>query len=179
MSILDVSCYKCCKPLDHREAWTTYCGNFMCNECVLEYYKGTEFEGSIMRQFDTGATRDDSTTPVSFNDYMSLSDAYDKHSKTLMSSKGEEYSVDSDFLCMENRLAGMTGRTPEHVSLVMAGKHITAMGIILDKNKPTEINLEKFDERVRDAINLLKITSAFIHAKQKDFTLHLGKQEVD
>ena len=115
--------------------------------------------------------------PVSYINYMSLSDAYDKHSKQLMELKGEEYSVDNDFLCMENRLAGLRGDTPENVSLIMAGKHITSIGIILDKNKIEEINLEKWDERIRDAINLLKITSAFIHAQQKDFSLHLGKGE--
>lgn len=108
---------------------------------------------------------------------MKLADAYDKYSRTLMTSKGEEYSIDNDFLAMENRLAGMLGEEPEYVSLVMAGKHITAIGIILDKNEPTEINLEKLDERIRDATNLLKITSAFIHAKQKDFSLHLDKKE--
>lgn len=115
--------------------------------------------------------------PVSHKDYMLLSDALDEHSRTLMSEKGEEYSIDNDFLCMENRLAGMLGETPEFVSLVMAGKHITALGIILEKNEVTEIKLEKLDERIRDATNLLKITSAFIHAKQNDFSLHLGKEE--
>lgn len=115
--------------------------------------------------------------PVSHKDYMKLADAYDKHSRTLMTSKGEEYSLDGDFLAMENRLAGMLGEEPEYVSLVMAGKHITAIGIILDKNKASEINLEKLDERIRDATNLLKITSAFIHAKQNDFSLHLGKDD--
>ena len=115
--------------------------------------------------------------PVTHKDYMILSDAYDKHSRTLMSAKGEEYSIDNDFLCMENRLAGMLGNSPEYVSLVMAGKHITALGIILEKNVPTKIKLEKLDERIRDATNLLKITSAFIHAKQNDFSLHLGKEE--
>lgn len=115
--------------------------------------------------------------PVSHKDYMLLSDAYDKHSRTLMSAKGEEYSIDNDFLAMENRLAGMLGDAPEYVSLVMAGKHITALGIILEKNDVTKIKLEKLDERIRDATNLLKITSAFIHAKQNDFSLHLGKEE--
>ena len=115
--------------------------------------------------------------PVSHKDYMSLSDAYDKHSRTLMSSKGEEYAIDNDFLAMENRLAGMLGDSPEYVSLVMAGKHITAMGIILEKNDVAKIKLEKWDERIRDASNLLKIASAFVHAKQEDFSLHLGKDE--
>lgn len=115
--------------------------------------------------------------PVSHKDYMSLSDAYDKHSRTLMTSKGEEYAVDNDFLAMENRLAGMLGDSPEYVSLVMAGKHITAMGIILEKNDVTKIKLEKWDERIRDASNLLKIASAFVHAKQQDFSLHLDKDE--
>lgn len=115
--------------------------------------------------------------PVSHKDYMLLSDAYDKHSRTLMSSKGEEYSIDNDFLAMENRLAGMLGDTPEYVSLVMAGKHITALGIILEKNDVTVVGLEKLDERIRDATNLLKIASAFIHAKQQDFSLHLGGEE--
>jgi len=115
--------------------------------------------------------------PVSHKDYMSLADAYDKHSRILMSSKGEEYAIDNDFLAMENRLAGMLGDTPEYVSLVMAGKHITAMGIILEKNDVTKIKLEKWDERIRDATNLLKIASAFVHAKQNDFSLHLGKGE--
>lgn len=115
--------------------------------------------------------------PVQHEDYMSLSDAYDEHSKKLVTAKGEEYSVDGDFLCMENRLAGMQGKEPEDVSLTMAGKHITSLGIILEKNKPEDISLEKWDERIRDAINLLKITSAFIHAKQDDFSLHLGKEE--
>jgi len=115
--------------------------------------------------------------PVSHKNYMKLADAYDKHSRTLMTSKGEEYAVNNDFLAMENRLAGMLGDSPEYVSLVMAGKHITAMGIILEKNDVTEIKLEKWDERIRDASNLLKIASAFVHAKQDDFSLHLGKGE--
>ncbi len=115
-----------------------------------------------------------SMVPVSHSEYMRLSDAIDKHSKTLMGEKGEEYSMEGDFLAMENRLAGMTGDTPEHVSLIMAGKHITSLGIILAKQKPEEIKLEKWDERIRDGINLLKICSAFIHAKQNDFDLHLG-----
>ena len=115
--------------------------------------------------------------PVSHKDYMFLSDAYDKHSRDLMGLKGEEYSIDGDFLAMENRLAGMLGDSSEYVSLVMAGKHITALGIILLKNDVTKIKLEKLDERIRDAVNLLKITAAFIHAKQGDFSLHLGKEE--
>lgn len=115
--------------------------------------------------------------PVSHKDYMLLADAYDKHSRTLMTSKGEEYAIDNDFLAMENRLAGMLGDSPEYVSLVMAGKHITAMGIILEKNDVTKIKLEKWDERIRDATNLLKIASAFVHAKQNDFSLHLGKDD--
>lgn len=115
--------------------------------------------------------------PVTHENYMLLSDAYDRHSRDLMSLKGEEYSIDSDFLAMENRLAGMLGDTPEYVSLVMAGKHITALGIILLKNNPDEIKLAKLDERVRDATNLLKIMATFIHAKQNDFSLHLGKEE--
>ena len=115
--------------------------------------------------------------PVSHKDYMSLSDAYDTHSRELMSLKGEEYSINGDFLAMENRLAGMLGDTPENVSLVMAGKHITAIGIILEKNEVGDIKLEKLDERIRDACNLLKITAAFVHAKQSDFSLHLDKEE--
>lgn len=115
--------------------------------------------------------------PVSHKDYMLLSDAYDKYSRTLMAAKGEEYSIANDFLAMENRLAGMFGDSPEYVSLVMAGKHITALGIILEKNDVTKIKLEKLDERIRDATNLLKIASAFVHAKQHDFSLHLGKEE--
>ena len=115
--------------------------------------------------------------PVQHEDYMSLSDAYDEHSKKLVAAKGEEYSIDGDFLCMENRLAGMQGKEPEDVSLTMAGKHIASLSIILEKNKPEDISLEKWDERIRDAINLLKITSAFVHAKQNDFSLHLGKEE--
>lgn len=115
--------------------------------------------------------------PVSHKDYMFLSDAYDKHSRDLMSLKGAEYSIGGDFLAMENRLAGMLGDTPEYVSLVMAGKHITALGIILEKNEVDKIKLAKLDERIRDAVNLLKIMAAFVHAKQKDFSLHLGKEE--
>lgn len=111
--------------------------------------------------------------PVTYENYMKLSDAYDEHSKQLMEAKGEEYSTDSDFLEMENRLAGMLATSPEHVSLVMAGKHITSIGIILDKNQSDEIDLKKLDERIRDGINLLKITAAFVHAKQKDFLLYL------
>jgi hypothetical protein len=115
--------------------------------------------------------------PVSLEDYMKLSDAIDGHSKALMRIKGEEYSTGQDFLEMENRLAGMLGDSPEYVSLVMAGKHITSLGIILGKNEVDKIDLAKWDERIRDAINLLKITSAFIHAKQNDFSLHLSKIE--
>ena len=120
---------------------------------------------------------DSKLVPVSHKDYMSLSDAYDEHSRILMTSKGEEYAINNDFLAMENRLAGMLGDSPEYVSLVMAGKHITALGIILEKNDVTKIKLEKWDERIRDASNLLKIASAFVHVKQQDFSLHLGKDE--
>jgi len=115
--------------------------------------------------------------PVSLESYMELSDANDKHSRLLMQIKGKEYSTEGDFLEMENRLAGMLGDSPEYVSLVMAGKHITSLGIILGKNEVDKIDLAKWDERIRDAINLLKITSAFIHAKQNDFSLHLSKIE--
>ena len=115
--------------------------------------------------------------PVSHENYMLLSDAYDKHSKNLMELKGEEYSIDNDFLAMENRLAEMLGDVPEYISLIMAGKHIISLGIILEKNGVGEIKLEKWDERIRDAINLLKITSAFIHAEHEDFSLHLGREE--
>lgn len=113
--------------------------------------------------------------PVSKEDYMKLSQAYDEHSDKLMSIKGEEYSLDDDFLAMENMLAGMVNGEPEKVSLVMAGKHITALAVILKKCKPEEIDLSKLDERVRDGCNLLKIMAAFIHAKQGDFSLHLSE----
>lgn len=134
-------------------------------------------EGKIICGFPDRGKKMSKQIPVSHKDYMLLSDAYDKHSRILMSTKGEEYSINNDFLAMENRLAGMLGDTPEYVSLVMAGKHITALGIILEKNDVTAIGLEKLDERIRDATNLLKIASAFIHAKQQDFSLHLGKGE--
>jgi len=117
--------------------------------------------------------------PVSYEDYMKLSDANDDHSRALMQMKGEEYSTENDFLEMENRLAGMLNKSPEHVSLVLAGKHIAALGIVLDKNELESIDLAKWDERIRDGINLLKITSAFVHARQKDFSLHLSDMEGD
>jgi hypothetical protein len=105
---------------------------------------------------------------------MTLAEAYDKHSQDLMNRKGEEYSTAGDFLAMENMLAGMTGESPELVSMVMAGKHITSMLILLKKCELDKIDLAKWDERVRDGINLMKIASAFIHARQYDFSLHLG-----
>lgn len=141
------------------------------DENILVEYDMTVFDKKPNQE------RAKAETPVSHKDYMSLSDAYDKHSRTLMAEKGEEYSIGNDFLCMENRLAGMTGDEPEKVSLIMAGKHITSLGIILEKQVPEEINLAKWDERIRDAMNLLKITAAFIHAKQNDFSLHLGKKK--
>ena len=113
--------------------------------------------------------------PVSKEDYMKLSQAYDKHSDKLMSIKGEEYSLNNDFLAMENMLAGMVNGEPECVSLVMAGKHIAALAVILAKYKAEDIDLAKLDERVRDGCNLLKIMAAFIHAKQKDFSLNLSE----
>jgi len=116
--------------------------------------------------------------PVSHDDYMKLSTAIDEHSNNLMGIKGEEYSCAGDFLAMENRLAGMMGSTPEAVSLTMAGKHITSISIILEKVPAENINLAKWDERIRDAINLLKITSAFVHGKQNDFELKLGTDDV-
>uniref|UniRef100_A0A6M3J1U6 Uncharacterized protein n=1 Tax=viral metagenome TaxID=1070528 RepID=A0A6M3J1U6_9ZZZZ len=113
--------------------------------------------------------------PVSKEDYLKLSKAIDEHSEKLMSLKGEEYSLDNDFLAMENMLAGMVNGEPEKVSLVLAGKHITSLAVILKKCKAEDINLAKLDERVRDGCNLLKIMAAFIHAKQKDFSLHLSE----
>lgn len=141
-------------------------------KAALELYLGST------KKPETKPTEQDITLiPVSHSDYMFLSDAYDAHSKNLMGLKGEEYAIAGDFLAMENRLAGMLGDTPEYVSLVMAGKHITALGIVLEKNDVNKINLAKLDERVRDATNLLKIMAAFVHAKQSDFSLHLGKEE--
>lgn len=109
--------------------------------------------------------------------YMYLSDAFDVHSKKLMSSKGEEYSLDGDFLAMENLLAGLMNEEPEYISLTLAGKHVAALVVILTTNMASSVKLDKLDERVRDACNLLKIMAAFIHAKQNDFALHLGKDE--
>ncbi len=114
---------------------------------------------------------------VTKKDYLILSDAFDKHSRTLMTTKGEEYNLYDDFLAMENLLSGLTCNEPEWVSLIMAGKHIAALSIILTKSTAKNIKLEKLDERVRDACNLLKIMAAFIHAKHGDFGIYLGEDE--
>ena len=111
--------------------------------------------------------------PVSKENFFKLSDAYDKHSQELMLEKGEEYSLDGDFLAMENKLAGLMTENPAYASMVLASKHIAAMFVILEKLDPNEIKLAKWDERIRDGINLLKIASAFVHASQDDFTLSL------
>lgn len=160
----------------------TKCENYQNKECKINNNPTRPSQNLLCGDFEpkkqTKQTEKiEQQQPVSHENYMKLSDAYDKHSRILMAEKGEEYSINNDFLAMENRLAGMLGDSPEYVSLVMAGKHITALGIILEKVDVTKIKLEKLDERIRDATNLLKITSAFIHAKQKDFSLHLGKGE--
>jgi hypothetical protein len=116
---------------------------------------------------------------VTKEEYLQYAAQLDKHSEELMSIKGEEYSLDNDFLAMENMLAGMTGLSPAMVTLVMAGKHITAMAVILQKVKQKDINLTKWDERIRDGINLIKICSALVHAEHGNFDLHLGKEKIE
>jgi len=109
---------------------------------------------------------------VTKEQYLQLSDAYDKHARELVAEKGEEYSLDGDFLAMENLGAGILDIEAAAFSLTLAIKHIAAMVVILKKNDVSDINLKKWDERVRDGCNLIKIASAFIHAEQNDFTVH-------
>lgn len=107
--------------------------------------------------------------PVSKEDYLKLSDQYDKHARALCAEKGEEYSLAQDFLAMENKIAGLVEGDPAFLSLILAAKHIAAMFVIIQKTPTNQIDLKKWDERVRDGCNLIKIASAFIHAEQKDF----------
>ena len=113
------------------------------------------------------------TIKVSKRQFLKLSNAYDKHSRSLMTEKSEEYSLLNDFLAIENIAADLLSSEPEKVSLGMACKHFSSLVVILNKRKPEDIPLEKLDERVRDACNLLKIMATFVHAKQKDFNLHV------
>ena len=117
--------------------------------------------------------------PVTKQEYLHYANKLDQHSEELMTLKGEEYSLNNDFLAMENMLGGMLNMDPALVSLAMAGKHITAMAVILNKVKPKDINLTKWDERIRDGINLIKIASVLVHAAQNDFELHLGKEKIE
>jgi len=108
---------------------------------------------------------------VSVKDYFKLSNQIDQYSKSLIKEKGEEYSLRNDFLAMENKIAGIKDEHPALVSLTLASKHIAAMFVMLEKSDPKVIKLEKWDERIRDGINLLKIASAFVHAEHETFDL--------
>ncbi len=109
---------------------------------------------------------------VTKEEYLRLSDSYDASARKLVEEKGEEYSLGKDFLAMENRIAGLLTANPAFVSFILAMKHFAAMSVVLQKCCTEEIDLKKWDERVRDGCNLIKITSAFIHAKQRDFEVH-------
>ena len=110
---------------------------------------------------------------VTIEQYLQLSDAYYKHARELVVRKGDEYSFNDDFLAMENKIAGIMTADSAFMSLILAMKHIASMVVIMQKNPTKEIDLKKWDERVRDGCNLIKITSAFIHAEQDDFEIHL------
>jgi len=100
-------------------------------------------------------------TSITKDEYMQLCDNYDKTAKDLMLEKSKGYSVGEDFLSMENRIAGLTNLSPELVSMILACKHIASLFILLEK--PEVLDLEKWDERIRDGTNLLKIASCFVH----------------
>lgn len=104
--------------------------------------------------------------PVSLQEYMVLAENYDKSGRELMLEKGKGYSVKDDFLSMENKIAGLTGEAPEFVSMILACKHIASLFVLLEK--PDVLTLDKWDERIRDGTNLLKIASAFVHARRKN-----------
>lgn len=180
MKPFDSTCTICSASSPHLTDAVYINNKLHCKRCASDLQAPQKLN-SDLRVLNSEQNQKESTMQISVTkeDYLRLSEALDDHSQSLMEEKGEEYSIGSDFLAMENRLAGMIGNEPEYVSLIMVGKHITSLGIILDKQDVKSIKLERWDERIRDAINLLKITSAFIHAKQNDFSLHLGKKKMD
>jgi len=101
--------------------------------------------------------------PISKDEYIALCDKYDKAAKELMIEKSQGYSVGDDFLSMENRIAGLTKLSPELISFVLACKHIASLAVLLEK--PEVLNLDKWQERVRDGSNLLKIASCFVEKR--------------
>ena len=107
---------------------------------------------------------------ISKDEYFALSERYDKEANDLMMEKSKGYSSGDDFLSMENRIAGLTGMSPEKLSFILACKHIASLAILLDK--PDVLDIEKWRERVRDGSNLLKIASCFVEKRlgQKFFS---------
>lgn len=100
---------------------------------------------------------------VTKEEYIRLAEQTDKAGMDLMLEKSKGYSVGDDFLSMENRIAGLTNTTPEFISMILACKHIASLFILLEK--PEVLDLAKWQERVRDGTNLLKIASCFIEKR--------------
>jgi hypothetical protein len=103
---------------------------------------------------------------ITKEEYIKVAEQTDKAGMDLMLEKSEGYSVGDDFLSMENRIAGLTNTTPEFVSMILACKHIASLFILLEK--PGVLNLVKWQERVRDGTNLLKIASCFVEKRLRN-----------
>jgi len=109
------------------------------------------------------------TVLVDKNAFLEYAESIDKRAANLMfGEKSVEYSAATgDHLSLENRMAKLMETTPEIATLGLLAKHITALFIQLEKHGTYCVKLDKLDERIIDACNMLKILGAFVHERRK------------
>ena len=86
----------------------------------------------------------------------------------MLREKSVEYSsATGDHLALENRMAKLIGVSPEAATMFLLSKHIAALFILMEKSGPDLVSLDKLDERVIDACNMLKILGSFVHERRE------------
>ena len=85
--------------------------------------------------------------------------------KSLLIKKGDEYSMDEDRLLAFKRAAGIQGETPRQALCGMLAKHVVS---IFDMSMSgQEFSVDRWNEKITDAINYLVLLKALIWEEQQ------------
>lgn len=88
--------------------------------------------------------------------------------KNLLTAKGEEYSLDEDRLLVFRKAASIQGETPKQALCGMLAKHVVS---IFDMSMSSQdFAIEKWNEKITDAMNYLVLLKALITEENHETT---------
>ena len=86
--------------------------------------------------------------------------------ENLLISKGDEYAMTDDRLSAFKKAGALQGQTMLQAALGMLAKHlVSVVDMIQDKN-PKRFGLDRWNEKLTDAINYLLIMRAIIEEEE-------------